>query len=53
MQLVMTILVLGIWLWIGTYGFLVSRKKKQPYISVAWALLTVVIAVYILSTLIL
>jgi|GEM_PF-3469300 hypothetical protein len=51
MQIFITFLVLFIWLWIGTYGFLASRKKKQNYVSAAWALLTVVIAVYILSAL--
>lgn len=51
MQVFMTILVLAIWLWIGAYGFLASKKKKQTFVAGAWALLTVVIAIYIISTL--
>ena len=51
MQLLMTLLILGVWIWIGTYGFLASKRKNQKFITLAWALLIVIVAAYILSTL--
>ncbi len=51
METFFTLLILAIWLWIGTYGFLASKKKNQKLISAAWAILIVVVAAYILSTL--
>jgi hypothetical protein len=51
-QTVITLLILAVWLWIGIYGFRSSIKnKQQKLLTAAWALLTVVIAVYIVSTL--
>lgn len=51
METFFTLLILAIWLWIGTYGYLASRKKKQKAISATWVILIVVVAAYILSTL--
>ncbi len=51
MEPFITLLILAIWLWIGTYGYLASRKKQQKLISAAWVILIIVVAAYILSTL--
>lgn len=51
METFFTLFILGIWLWIGGYGFAASRKKKQKLISAAWVLLIVVVSAYIISTL--
>lgn len=48
----MTLLILAIWLWIGIYGYrAASKKKNQKLVTGAWALLILIVAVYIISTL--
>lgn len=51
MKIALTLIVLAIWLWIGMYGLLASRKKNQKLITFTWAILIVVIAAYIMSSL--
>jgi len=51
MELFFTLLILAIWLWIGAYGYAASRKKGQSLITAAWAILIIVVAIYIISTL--
>lgn len=51
METFISLLVLVIWLWIGAYGYLASKKKNQKLISAAWVILIVVVAIYIVSTL--
>lgn len=49
MEIFITLLVLAIWIWIGLYGLQASKKKDQRLITLAWAILIVVVAIYIVS----
>lgn len=51
MKLLITLLILAFWLWIGIYGLLASKKKGQRLITAAWAILVVVVSAYIISSL--